>query len=120
MPKLTLAHFEITADDVDGIAGFYAKLLGWKAEPAGFVENYTMLYEGGEDGMTGAVMDTSYRKQAAIVWFGTDDIEASIAEVLAAGGKRDNELHSMPDGRRLIYMEDPAGNLLGLTQSPPK
>ncbi len=44
---LRIAHFEITSDDVDGTAAFYAKILGWTAEPAGFIPNYTMLLADG-------------------------------------------------------------------------
>jgi hypothetical protein len=115
---LKLAHFEITAADVDGVAAFYAKLTGWHAEPAGFIPDYTMLSEGGADGMTGAVMSANYQKQPAILWFATDDIDASIRDVVAGGGKQVHDIQPLPDGRKTVYVTDPAGNLFGLTQNP--
>jgi len=116
---LRIAHFEITSDDVDGTAAFYAKILGWTAEPAGFIPNYTMLLaDGTYAGETGAVMARSYRKQPAIIWFGTDAIETTVAEVVAAGGKAIDKIEALPDGRKVVYVEDPTGNIFGLTQSP--
>jgi predicted enzyme related to lactoylglutathione lyase len=111
---LKLAHFEITATDVDGVAAFYAKILGWTASPAGFIPGYTMLDAGG--GPTGSVMSRSYKSQPAILWFATDDIAATAAEIVAAGGKQQDEIHALPDGRRVVYVTDPAGNIFGLTE----
>jgi predicted enzyme related to lactoylglutathione lyase len=116
MATLTLAHFEITGDDVPGLARFYGTLLGWEQQPVPFVDDYTMLLEDGADGMSGAVMRDANIAQPAIVWFGTPDIDASIAAVIAGGGSRFNDVHALPDGRKVVYMRDPAGNLFGLTQ----
>ncbi len=113
---LRIAHFEITGKDVEGLAGFYGRILGWKAEPAGFIDDYTMLYEGGPEDMTGAVMSTNYQAQPTIIWFESDDIDADVAAVVAAGGKQAGDINPLPDGRRTVYVTDPAGNLFGLTQ----
>ena len=45
----------------------------------------------------------------------TDDAEAALASVMAAGGKIRDELHEYPGGRRFTFT-DPSGNLLGVYQ----
>ena len=43
----------------------------------------------------------------------TDDADASLASVLAAGGKITVELNEYPGGRRFMFA-DPWGNILGI------
>jgi predicted enzyme related to lactoylglutathione lyase len=43
----------------------------------------------------------------------TDDADAALASVLAAGGRIEVELHEYPGGRRFTFA-DPSGNVLGV------
>jgi predicted enzyme related to lactoylglutathione lyase len=45
----------------------------------------------------------------------TDDADAALASVLAAGGRIQAELHDYPGGRRFTFA-DPSGNVLGVYQ----
>jgi predicted enzyme related to lactoylglutathione lyase len=45
----------------------------------------------------------------------TDDTDASLASVLAAGGRIVVELNEYPGGRRFMFA-DPWGNILGVYQ----
>jgi predicted enzyme related to lactoylglutathione lyase len=45
----------------------------------------------------------------------SDDVEAAVASVQAAGGRIQTELHEYPGGRRFMFA-DPWGNILGVYQ----
>ena len=46
----------------------------------------------------------------------SDDVEAAVSSVTAAGGLIQTELHEYPGGRRFTFA-DPWGNILGVYQS---
>jgi hypothetical protein len=45
----------------------------------------------------------------------SEDVEETLASVLAAGGHIEVELHEYPGGRRFTFA-DPSGNILGVYQ----
>lgn len=89
-----IAHFEITARDVEGIARFYQRVFGWKTSPSQFVPGYVMLDL--VDTEAGAVMDRSYQAQPTIIWFEVSSIEDTVANIVAAGGHKINEKQHCP------------------------
>ena len=111
----TFVHFEITAADVEAIAGFYAEALGLVATPSPFLPGYALL--GNAAGPLGAVMDRKFQSQSTIVWFGVEDIEASLAAIVAAGGRQAGDINAIPGQGRLAYASDPNGTIFGLKQA---
>lgn len=109
----TLVHFEITAEEVGPLAGFYREVLGWGTEPSPFLPDYTLLTGGN---VSGAVMARRYRSQPVIPWFEVPDLDAALARILSAGGAAAGERQTLPGQGNLIYVTDPQGNLLGLRQ----
>jgi predicted enzyme related to lactoylglutathione lyase len=57
----------------------------------------------------------SSRGDGVVALARTDDVEAAVASVLAAGGRIVVELNEYPGGRRFMFA-DPWGNILGIYQ----
>jgi len=86
---------------------FYAQAFGW-----GFTDygpTYAALNEAGLDG--GFDADEGPAKPLVILY--SDDLDASRAAVLAAGGVLTRDIFDFPGGRRFQF-SDPSGNELGV------
>jgi predicted enzyme related to lactoylglutathione lyase len=57
----------------------------------------------------------SSRGDGVVALARTDDVDASLASVLAAGGRIAVELNEYPGGRRFMFA-DPWGNIVGVYQ----
>lgn len=112
-------HFEITADDVERAAGFYARVFGWRAEDTPFAEGYKLARTGEGGGIDGAIMTRSHQSQPAVIWLEVDDIDAAAEQVRAAGGATEGGKNTIPGDGHLLYVRDTEGNLLGLKQPLP-
>ncbi len=99
--------------DVAAAKPVYTALLG--VEPAAD-ESYYVGYEtgaqhvgllpgGGPQGLT-----------SPVAYWEVDDIEARVAEVVAAGGTLKDAVQEVGGGRRVATVTDPDGNVLGLLQ----
>ena len=100
-----VVHFEIPAQDGERAMAFWKSLFGWKFQAWEGQVEYHML-EGNEPG--GAIYpDTDGAGSGPIVYFGTSDIDASIARARELGGSAGNgRLRRCPSlpciaGRRL-------------------
>jgi predicted enzyme related to lactoylglutathione lyase len=52
------------------------------------------------------------------VYWGTADIDAELARVLALGAKLGAPLQDVGGGIRVVMVDDPFGNRVGLIQNP--
>jgi predicted enzyme related to lactoylglutathione lyase len=111
-----IIHVELTAAGLDGATEFYAKAFGWQLTPSPFADGYLIAETGSGDGIDGAIMTREYQQQPAIVWIQVDDLDATRAAVVAAGGVADQEPQEIPGIGRVAYVRDPEGVLLGLRQ----
>lgn len=109
-----IIHVELTAKDTGRAAAFYAEAFGWRAEPSPFVDEYLVAETGSGDGIDGAIMSRTHQEQPAIVWLQVDDLDATLAAVLKAGGSTAGEVQEIPGVGRHVYVRDPEGTLLGL------
>ncbi len=66
-----------------------------------------LLPPGDEDAQSGAV-----------TYWGTDDIAAEYARMLALGAKPQSEPKDVGDGIKVATVFDPAGNVIGLIENP--
>ncbi len=108
-----LVHFELPAEDAGRAKEFWKSLFGWKfREWSGPVE-YHML-EGMEPG--GAIYPSEEPGTGPIVYFGTSDIDASIARVRELGGSAD-EKHPIPAIGWFARCRDTEGISFSLFQS---
>jgi len=101
-------YIELTVTDMDAAKAFYTSAFGWSLTDYG-PEYSGIQGEGSEQG--GLRLDTAERGPLAILF--SEDLEATIAAVSAAGGTIVQPIESFPGGRRFHFC-DPAGNELAV------
>ncbi len=113
-----VVHFEIPVDDGERAVAFYSAALGWSLERWGPMEYWTTT--GGEgEGIGGALSIRSPQAPAPTFYVSVDDIDAALAAVEAAGGRRLTERMPIPTVGWSALFEDSEGNVLGLFQPDP-
>jgi predicted enzyme related to lactoylglutathione lyase len=122
-----VAHFAINADDVDRARRFYEKVFGWKFQaygPPGF-------YMVDEASAKAAVpLRGSLQKRREIVkgvpmrgfecTISVNDIDATAAALEKNGGKIVMQICTLAGIGRLLFFQDPEGNIAGAMQYDPK
>ncbi len=114
MSKHTFVHIELSARDPKVAADFYAKVFDWSIQEMTEM-NYIMFDEGG--GIGGGFPSLEMGGIEAgdvILYVGTEDIEASLAEIEASGGKTLHGKTEIPGMGWFAFFADPSGNKLGL------
>ena len=116
VPNGKICYLEIPATDVDASSGFYTKVFGWTIRDRG---NGDRAF----DDSTGAVSGTwvlgrsPSREPGMLTYVMVDDIDATLQNVIAAGGQTVTPFTALsPGGEGFATFLDPAGNLLGLYQ----
>ena len=112
----TLRHFAINADDVQRARRFYEQVFGWTFDPWGPPNFYQIKNAG--TGFLGALQERRELVPEAKmlgyeVTMGVDDLEATMAAVVAAGGKILMQPYRIEGVGELIYFADTEGNLVG-------
>ena len=116
----SIVHVEIPAANQQAAGDFYTKLFGWNVQHVPEM-NYSMFQaEGGPGGGFPQVGDM-VKPGDVLVYVGTDDIEASLAQVEALGGKTLVPRTKIGEefGSFAVF-EDPTGNRMALhSMTPP-
>lgn len=110
-------YVELAVNDLEEAKRFYSQALGWT------FNDYGPEYAGMQDPTRpGEEFGGMFAKPAAprgdggvLALVRTDDADAALASVQAAGGTVRDELHEYPGGRRFTFA-DPSGNVLGVYQ----
>jgi predicted enzyme related to lactoylglutathione lyase len=108
-------YVEFAVDNLAQAKDFYAKALGWTFNDYG--PDYAGIQDprnGGEFGGLNLKPATS-RGDGVVALVRTDDAEAALASVTAAGGRIHVEMTEYPGGRRFMFA-DPWGNIVGVYQ----
>jgi predicted enzyme related to lactoylglutathione lyase len=112
-------YVELAVDDLERAKAFYTRALGWTFNDYG--PDYAGIQDprrpGEEFGGLNTVPATS-RGDGVVALARTDDADASLAAVIAAGGRIVVELDAYPGGRRFKFA-DPWGNVLGVYEPAP-
>ena len=110
-------YVELTVDDLEQAKAFYGAALGWTFTDYGpeYAGMQDPTHPGQEFG--GLLVErTGERGNGGVLALArTDDADAALASVMAAGGRIVVELHAYPGGRRFTFA-DPSGNVLGVYQ----
>jgi len=109
-------YVEISVGNVEEAKAFYGAALGWTFTDYG--PDYVGIQDPTRPGQEFGGMqpqESAVRGDAVLALCRTDDADAALATVLAAGGKVQAELHEYPGGRRFTFA-DPWGNVLGVYQ----
>jgi uncharacterized protein len=109
-------YVELAVDDLSRAKAFYGKALGWTFTDYG--DDYAGIQDPAKPGLEFGGLNrhpASARGDGVLALARTDDAEAAVASVLAAGGRIVTELHEYPGGKRFMFA-DPWGNILGIYQ----
>jgi uncharacterized protein len=109
-------YVELAVDDLAQAKAFYGKALGWTFNDYG--DEYAGIKDPSKPGQEFGGLNphaASSRGDGVLALARTQDVEADLASVLAAGGRIVVELHEYPGGRRFMFA-DPWGNVLGVYQ----
>lgn len=109
-------YVEFAVDDLEQAKAFYAKALGWAFNDYG--PDYAGIQDPARPGQEFGGLNphpATSRGDGVVALARTADADASLASVLAAGGRITVELNEYPGGRRFMFA-DPWGNILGVYQ----
>ena len=109
-----LVHFELPVKDSERALAFWKSLFGWKFRDWSGPVEYHML-EGNEPG--GAIYPDGERGgSGAIIYFGTSDIDRSIARTRELGGAAEDK-QPIPSIGWFARCTDTEGNAFSLFQA---
>jgi predicted enzyme related to lactoylglutathione lyase len=120
MPEHAIVHIEIASSTPAETAKFYGELFNWKLTHDEQFD-YWMFDSGTRQGGGFVKPDgQTYKIGDVVVYISTDDIDASLAQVQALGGKVTTPKTEIPGMGWFAHFTDPAGNRLALFQYPTK
>ncbi|HEY1132993.1 MAG TPA: VOC family protein [Nocardioides sp.] len=104
-------YVELSVGDLSASTRFYADAFGWRTT------DYGPTYTGFRDDPAseeegGGLAATDERPGRPLVLLYSDDLDATVAAVEAAGGTVTQAPYAFPGGRR-FHFTDPTGNELG-------
>lgn len=116
-----ITHFALNADDVASTRRFYESVFGWRFAawgPPGFYSIDT----GGE--IAGALQQRRSLDGREIVGaeitFSVSDVDATACTIEESGGRVVLPRHTIDGVGHLIFLADPAGNVVGAMQYDPR
>ncbi len=110
-----VVHFELPAADAGRAKEFWGGLFGWTFSGWEGPVEYYMTEAGG--GPAGATFPSEAPGTGTIVYFDTDDIDASLAKVAELGGTVVLEKQPIPSIGWFARCKDTEGNSFSLFQS---
>jgi uncharacterized protein len=108
-----LVHFELPAEDTARAQTFYENVFGWTFRGPSADFDYRMT-----DGIepVGAIYPSQEGERGPLVYFDTDDIDATSAQIRERGGQAD-EKAPIPGIGWFARAHDPEGNSISLFQT---
>lgn len=101
-------YVEFPAVDLEKTKEFFGRAFGWTFEDFG--PTYSAFADQGLDGgFYQSELQSQADKGGALIVFYSEDLEATLQKVTAAGGKINKPIFSFPGGRRFHFIE-PSGN----------
>ncbi|WP_370240714.1 VOC family protein [Aeromicrobium sp.] len=106
-----LDYLELGAPDLPRTKAFYATVFGWRFTDYG--PGYAAILDAnGAREVGGLDVGTTPSEGGPLVLVYSDDLDATEAAIIAAGGRIVTPTFAFPGGRRFVFA-DPAGNRLG-------
>jgi predicted enzyme related to lactoylglutathione lyase len=109
-----VVHLEIPAQDADRAQSFYEQLVGWEFNQAMEGMDYRMADLG--EGQGAATWPAEGGESGLRVYFGVDDIDASLAKARELGGEAE-EKAPVPGMGWFAACKDPEGNTFHFWQT---
>ena len=117
-----IVHFEIPADDPERAIKFYEKVFDWQIEKWDGPIEYWLIMTGEEDkpGIDGGLARREDPTTGVENTIDVKDLDASLANVKANGGKVIRPKMAVPGVGWMAYIKDTEGNVFGLMESDTK
>jgi len=109
-----LVHWELPAKDADRAQTFYEDLFGWSFQSWDGPMDYRMTRASGDPG--GAIFPSQSGDVGPIVYFDTDDVDATVARIRELGGQADDKA-PIPGVGWFARAHDPEGNSISVFQA---
>ena len=120
-----VVHIEVRGLDEASLRSFYSEIFGWEYSADLSVDGYSIT-EIGNRPLTAAIGGTpDWVARGCIFYIQVDDIDETLTRIEAAGGKAVMPKTVGPDDfpakhiRVFTKFLDPAGNVVGLVETPP-
>ncbi len=115
-----IVHFEIPADNPEGLIKFYGKVFGWQFQKFEGPMEYWLVTTGPDStpGINGGLL----RRQAGattVNTVGVPSVDAAVSSITASGGKNVVPKMAIPTVGYVAYCLDPDGNMFGVYQHDP-
>jgi len=107
-----IVHIEFKSANFSRTADFYARLFDWQTEQNGAGSYMKLNGTGGTSG--GWVRADLVQSPGPVAYLTVDDLEKTLAEVEAAGGRVLVRSQPFAGGGEVALFADPDGNVLGL------
>ena len=123
-PLGSIAGFDLTVPDADGIRDFYTAVVGWTPDPldmGGYADYFMKSPETGDPvaGICHARGVNADLPPQWLVYITVADLDASVARCVEIGGSQVTAIKGEPgDDFRYCVIKDPAGAILALMQAP--
>lgn len=117
----TIIHFDIPADNVDLLKGFYRQVFGWKVidlPEMGYVMFHTVpTDENGmllEPGVNGGMYQRVSREQVPLNYVQVESVDEHVERAVSNGGRIVSPKQHIPTVGDVAVISDPEGNPVGL------
>jgi predicted enzyme related to lactoylglutathione lyase len=118
MSKHPVVHFEFFSNEPEADAKFYSELFGWELQHMPEM-NSAMFNPGGGPGGGLNQVTEGFPAGTLVIYIGTKDINASLANVKKMGGKTLVPRTEIPRMGYYAVFSDLTGNKVGLFEAPP-
>lgn len=118
-----IGWIDMTTDDAEGLRDFYRAVVGWRALNVGMgnYDDYSMTIPSSGDAVAGICHKLGSNADLPpgwLIYIEVSDIDASMAECSARGGRIVRTARPLAGGRFCV-IEDPSGATAALFESPP-
>ncbi len=122
-PHGSICHFAINADDLAHSRTFYERLFGWRFTPWG-PPGFYQIDMPDASGLRAALQQRrelldGVRTVGFECTVAVDDVRITLASAVELGGRVVMEPVTIPTVCELAFIEDPAGNVLGIAHYLP-
>lgn len=120
MRGCAICHIEIPTTDMAASKAFYESVFGWavSVSPDGSYGEWRSPVSGDEEKILGGGLDPGMKPSAdagVVLYLAVEDVEASLAAIEAAGGRRVKPKTKISDEHGwFAHFADPSGNRLGV------
>ncbi|GAB2683707.1 VOC family protein [Aliiglaciecola sp. 3_MG-2023] len=110
---------DLTVKNADDVKAFYAQVIGWQANPVsmGDYDDYSMQLPSNNQDVVGichAKGDNAGLPAQWLLYFKVANLDESIAQTEAGGGKLLSKIKHYGSQSRYIIIQDPAGAVCAL------